>query len=186
MNLMVLDLMLPGLDGMTVAKQLKSNPIYTHIPIVMLTAKGKESDVVKGLEVGAEDYITKPFSPRILTARVHAVLRRQMQRSDSKDALFEQGDLAIDMRKHIVLICQQSISLTLTEFEILALLASRPGWVFSRTQIVDAVRGYNYSVTDRSVDVHIVGLRRKLGHCGRYVQTVRGVGYRFMDNCLEN
>lgn len=185
-DLMVLDLMLPGLDGLTVAKQLKSNPIYYHIPIVMLTAKGKESDVVTGLEVGAEDYITKPFSPRILAARVRAVLRRHMQRSDSKNELLEHGELTIDMRKHVVLIRQQPISLTLTEFEILALLASRPGWVFSRTQIVDAVRGHNYSVTDRSVDVHIVGLRRKLGGCGRYVQTVRGVGYRFMDNRLHN
>lgn len=185
-DLMVLDLMLPGLDGLTVARQLKSNPIYYHIPIVMLSAKGKESDVVTGLEVGAEDYITKPFSPRILAARVRAVLRRHMSRSDSKEALFEHGDLTIDMRKHVVLIRQQPISLTLTEFEILALLSSRPGWVFSRTQIVDAVRGHNYSVTDRSVDVHIVGLRRKLGRCGRYVQTVRGVGYRFMDNRLNN
>ena len=184
-DLMVLDLMLPDTDGLTVAKHLKSNPIYYHIPIVMLTAKGKESDVVAGLEAGAEDYITKPFSPRILTARVRAVLRRQMLRGDSEDDLLEAGDLTIDMRKHIVLIRREHISLTLTEFEILALLASRPGWVFSRTQIVDAVRGHNYSVTDRSVDVHIVGLRRKMEHCGRYVQTVRGVGYRFMDKLAE-
>jgi two-component system phosphate regulon response regulator PhoB len=183
-DLMVLDLMLPGIDGLDVTRQMKRNPAYSHIPIVMLTAKDKENDVVAGLEVGAEDYITKPFSPSILSARVRAILRRQTQTEDKDNGVLELEDLTIDMRKHIVLVRKKPINITLTEFEVLALLASRPGWVYSRSQIVDSVRGHNYSVTDRSVDVHIVGLRRKLGPCSSYIQTVRGVGYRFRDNNL--
>jgi two-component system phosphate regulon response regulator PhoB len=181
-DLMVLDLMLPGIDGLAITKHLKSSPIYNHIPIVMLTAKDKESDVVAGLEVGAEDYITKPFSPSILAARVRAVLRRQATADPDEGSVLHHEELTIDMRKHVVMVQDQPVSITYTEFEVLALLASRPGWVFSRSQIVDAVRGTNYSVTDRSVDVHIVGLRRKLGKCSHYIQTVRGVGYRFRDS----
>ena len=183
-DLMVLDLMLPGIDGLDVTRQMKRNPAYSHIPIVMLTAKDKENDVVAGLEVGAEDYITKPFSSSILSARVRAILRRQTQTEDKDNGVLELEDLTIDMRKHIVLVRKKPINITLTEFEVLVLLASRPGWVYSRSQIVDSVRGHNYSVTDRSVDVHIVGLRRKLGPCSSYIQTVRGVGYRFRDNNL--
>ena len=182
-DLIVLDLMLPGIDGFDVAKQIKGDPRIQHIPIVMLTAKGSETDVVTGLELGAEDYITKPFSPRILIARIQAVLRRR-EADGSGDArgLIDRGKLSIDIRKHELLVEGRSIDLTYTEFEVLTLLASRPGWAFSRSQIVDKVRGYNYSVTERSVDVQIVGLRRKLGSCGHYIETVRGVGYRFKES----
>lgn len=181
-DLVVLDLMLPGIDGFDVARQIKNDPRIQHIPIVMLTAKGSETDVVTGLEIGAEDYITKPFSPRILLARIHTVLRRGTAgKSDEAGNRIERGQLKIDIRKHELLVEGRKIDLTYTEFEVLTLLASRPGWAFSRPQIVDKVRGYNYSVTDRSVDVQIVGLRRKLGPCGHYIETVRGVGYRFKE-----
>lgn len=181
-DLVVLDLMLPGMDGFTVAQRIKNDPNLSRVPIVMLTARSEEGDVVAGLEIGAEDYITKPFSPRILMARVRRVLRRQQQPFETPNNTFIKRDaLTIDVRKHVVLLDQKPVNLTYTEFEVLVLLASRPGWAFSRTQIVDAVRGYNYSVTDRSVDVQIVGLRRKLGPYGHYIETVRGVGYRFRD-----
>ncbi len=181
-DLIVLDLMLPGIDGFDVAKQVKGDPRIQHIPIVMLTAKGSETDVVAGLELGAEDYITKPFSPRILLARIQTVLRRRAaDGSENERGRIDRGKLSIDVRKHELLVDGLKIDLTYTEFEVLTLLASRPGWAFSRPQIVDKVRGYNYSVTDRSVDVQIVGLRRKLGSCGHYIETVRGVGYRFKE-----
>ena len=181
-DLIVLDLMLPGIDGFTVAKRIKGDPRIQHIPIIMLTAKGSETDVVTGLELGAEDYITKPFSPRILLARIHTVLRRNGSTgSASQKACIEHADLAIDLRKHELRVNDQKIDLTYTEFEVLTLMASKPGWAFTRSQIVDKVRGYNYNVTDRSVDVQIVGLRRKLGPYGHYIETVRGVGYRFKD-----
>ena len=180
-DLVVLDLMLPGMDGFAVTKYVKSDPIARHVPIIMLTAKGSESDVVTGLELGAEDYVTKPFSPRVLVARVHKVLRRMAQLPPEGQELIQRDEMVIDVRKHEVTIKGEPVVLTYTEFEVLTLLAGRPGWAFSRSQIVDSVRGYNYSVTDRSVDVQIVGLRRKLGAYGRYIQTVRGVGYRFKD-----
>ncbi len=185
-DLIVLDLMLPGIDGYTVARRVKSDPQNQHTPIVMLTAKGAESDVVTGLEMGAEDYITKPFSPRILLARIHTVLRRGRQRNGTNHHLIEHDNLCIDLRKHEVTVHGEPVHLTYTEFEVMSLLAARPGWAFSRSQIVDAVRGYNYSVTDRSVDVQIVGLRRKLGPCGHLIETVRGVGYRFKDAESKN
>jgi two-component system phosphate regulon response regulator PhoB len=181
-DLIVLDLMLPGIDGFAVAKRIKGDPRIQHIPIVMLTAKGSETDVVTGLERGAEDYITKPFSPRILSARIQTVLRRNASDlSAQQQTCIERGDLTIDIRKHELLVKDQKIDLTYTEFEVLTLMASRPGWAFSRSQIVDKVRGDNYCVTDRSVDVQIVGLRRKLGSCSHYIETVRKVGYRFKD-----
>ena len=178
-DLIVLDLMLPGIDGLHVAQVLQNHPRNKQIPIIMLTAKTSESDVVAGLETGAEDYILKPFSPRILIARVRTVLRRKKKQISPEDDVLCWEELTVNMGKRIVYVREKPISLTLTEFEVLSLLASRPGWVFSRTQIVDAVRGYNHSVTDRSVDVQIVGLRRKLGPCRHYIETVRGVGYRF-------
>ena len=178
-DLMVLDLMLPGIDGFSVAKRVKNDPRLQHVPIVMLTAKGSETDVVTGLQLGAEDYITKPFSPRVLIARIHKVLRRMAQAPVESSDRIQRGDLVIDMRKHEVTMNGEPLNLTFTEFEVLTLLAGRPGWAISRSQIVDSVRGYNYSVTDRSVDVQIVGLRRKLGSRGRQIETVRGIGYRF-------
>ena len=178
-DLIVLDLMLPGMDGLEVARRLKDNANTRNVPIVMLTAKGEEADIVTGLELGADDYITKPFSPRILLARVRAVLRRKGKESQDKTSVIQIHDLVIHPGRHEVLINGDPVQLTFTEFGILHYLARRPGWVFTRSQIVDEVRGDDYYVTDRSVDVQIVGLRRKLGPAGKYIETVRGVGYRF-------
>lgn len=181
-DLMILDLMLPGIDGFAVARHIKNNAALANTPIIMLTAKTEEADVVAGLEIGAEDYITKPFSPRVLLARVRSLLRRNKSVPVQEEPVIHRDELVIDMRKHIVIVRGNPIDLTYSEFELLTFLASRPGWAFSRSQIVDAVRGYNYAVTDRSVDVQVVGLRRKLGACGKYIETVRGVGYRFRDH----
>jgi len=180
-NLLLLDLMLPGMDGLDVTRRLKNNPNTMKIPIVMLTAKGEEPDIVAGLELGADDYVTKPFSPRILVARVRAVLRRKVMELPEETSSFQIHDLVIHPRRHEVLLDGKAVELTFTEFAILDHLARRPGWVFTRYQIVDAVRGTDYPVTDRSVDVQIVGLRKKLGPAGKYVETVRGVGYRFKE-----
>ncbi|MGD9301183.1 MAG: response regulator transcription factor [Desulfobacterales bacterium] len=181
-DLIVLDLMLPGIDGLEVTKKLKANDKTWHIPIVMLTAKGEEADIVTGLELGADDYITKPFSPRILIARVRTALRRRISRSDDDTSVIQIHDLEIHPGRRSVLANDQPIDLTYTEFQVLYILARRPGWVFTRGQIVDAVRGDDYPVTDRSVDVQIVGLRKKLGVYGKYIETVRGVGYRFRED----
>lgn len=180
-DLIVLDLMLPGIDGLEVARQLKNDPATKNIPIVMLTAKGEEADIVTGLELGADDYITKPFSPRILLARVRAVLRRKATVSQERESVIRSHDLTIHPGRHEVLLKGTPVQLTFTEFGILNYLARRPGWVFTRSQIVDGVRGDDYFVTDRSVDVQIVGLRKKLGPAGKYIETVRGIGYRFKD-----
>ena len=180
-DLIVLDLMLPGMDGLEVTKALKSADQTKDIPIVMLTAKGEEPDIVAGLELGADDYVTKPFSPRILAARVRAVLRRKLQELPEDTSVLRIQDLVIHPGRHEVLSKGETIQLTFTEFGILHYLAKRPGWVFTRSQIVDAVKGDDYPVTDRSVDVQIVGLRKKLGSAGKYIETVRGVGYRFKE-----
>jgi len=181
LDLIVLDLMLPGIDGLEVAKSLKKDSKTQHIPIVMLTAKGEESDVVTGLELGADDYITKPFSPKILLARIRAVLRRKASEISDETAALTIHGLTIHPGRRSVTTDDRQIDLTFTEFQVLYLLARRPGWVFTRSQIVDEVRGSDYPVTDRSVDVQIVGLRKKLGSCGKFVETVRGVGYRFKE-----
>ncbi|MGQ9575340.1 MAG: response regulator [Thermoguttaceae bacterium] len=184
-DLVVLDLLLPGIDGLAVCQKLKSNPRTRESAIIMLTAKGEESDVVSGLNLGADDYVTKPFSPRVLVARVRATLRRkQAARAQPADA-DEAGqplrihELLIHSGRHEVLVAGQPVELTATEFRILLLLARRPGWVFTRQKILDALHGDRYAITERAVDVQIVGLRRKLGGAGRYIETVRGVGYRF-------
>jgi two-component system alkaline phosphatase synthesis response regulator PhoP len=178
-DLILLDLMLPGMDGLEVARRLKDKSHAKNVPIVMLTAKGEEADIVTGLELGADDYVTKPFSPRILLARVRAVLRRKENKSQDKTSAIQIHNLAIHPGRHEVTVNGDPVRLTFTEFGILNYLARRPGWVFTRSQIVDEVRGEDYFVTDRSVDVQIVGLRRKLGSAGEYIETVRGVGYRF-------
>jgi two-component system phosphate regulon response regulator PhoB len=180
-SLIILDLMLPGIDGLEVARLLKGDMKTREIPIVMLTAKGEEADVVAGLELGADDYVVKPFSPRVLLARVRAVLRRNSRPVAEDDSVLKVHDLIIHPGRHEVLVNGSAVQLTFTEFGILSYLARRPGWVFTRTQIVDAVRGDDYPVTDRSVDVQIVGLRKKLGSAGDYIETVRGVGYRFKE-----
>ncbi len=180
-DLIVLDLMLPGIDGLDVARILKEDPRTRGIPIVMLTARGEEADVVRGLELGADDYLAKPFSPRILAARVGAVLRRMEAKGETDGAIIRLTDLTIDPGRRKVVVQGRDVDLSYTEFQILLFLSKRPGWVFTRSQIVDAVRGDNYPVTDRSVDVQIVGLRKKLGGRGAYIETVRGVGYRFKE-----
>ncbi len=182
-DLIVLDLMLPGIDGLNVCKILKNDSKTANIPVVMLTAKGEEADIVAGLELGADDYIAKPFSQKVLTARVRAVLRRAREMSmQSHGEEIRRKELIINSGRREVLLEGQSLTLTFSEFEILALLARRPGWVFTRSQIVNNVKGDDYPVTDRSIDVQIVGLRKKLGQHGEYIETIRGVGYRFQDN----
>ncbi len=180
-DLIVLDLMLPGLDGLEVAKALKADARTKGVPIVMLTAKGEDADVVSGLEIGADDYITKPFSPRVLTARVKAVLRRRSRPALDDTKVITIHELEIHPGRRTVLAGGKALELTYTEFQLLCVLTRRPGWVFTRSQIVDSVRGSDYPVTDRSVDVQVVGLRKKLGAYGSYIETVRGVGYRFKE-----
>jgi two-component system, OmpR family, alkaline phosphatase synthesis response regulator PhoP len=180
-DLIVLDLMLPGLDGFDVAKALKADAKTKSIPIVMLTAKGEDADVVTGLELGADDYVTKPFSPRVLSARIKTVLRRRWAEPVDDNVRIRIHAIEIDPGRRMVLADGAPLDLTFTEFQLLSILARRPGWVFTRSQIVDAVHGGNYPVTDRSVDVQVVGLRRKMGPYGSYIETVRGVGYRFRE-----
>jgi two-component system, OmpR family, alkaline phosphatase synthesis response regulator PhoP len=180
-DLVLLDLMLPGVDGLEVCRLLKQDAKTQHLPIVMVTAKGEEADVVTGLELGADDYITKPFSPRVLLARVRAVLRRRRQQPPDEAAHLKIHDLVVHPGRHEVLVQGQPVELTVTEFRLLHMLARRPGWVFTRSQIVKGVHGDDYPVSDRSVDVQVVGLRKKLGESGHCVETVRGVGYRFKE-----
>lgn len=181
----LLDLMLPGMSGIEVCSELKKGRArkYGSTPIIMLTAKGEEEDVLAGLECGADDYITKPFSPKVLIARIKAVLRRSVgneQAKGDKTAIsIVIGDLAINKGKHEVKCNGQDLQLTATEFGILALLAEKPGWVFTRQQIIDSVRGYDFLITPRAIDVQIFGLRKKMGDSGKMIETVRGIGYRF-------
>lgn len=183
-DLILLDIMLPGADGLEVCKNLKADPKTQRIPIIMLTALCEEADIVAGLELGADDYITKPFSPRVLLARVKAALRR-LERGKAEDTDDENSirlhGITIDASRYKVEVDEEDVILTITEFKVLQLLARQPGRVFTRYQIVDAVHGEDYPVTDRSVDVQIVGLRKKLGDAGRFIETVRGVGYRFKE-----
>ena len=180
-DLVLLDLMLPGLDGLDVCKELKRDAATQGIAVIMVTAKGDETDIVTGLELGADDYVVKPFSPKILLSRVKAVLRRKHSPAPEDKDVIQIGDLAIHPGRHEALLENKKLDLTFTEFRILQTLAARPGWVFTRGQIVDAVRGEDHAVTDRSVDFQIVGLRRKLDHYSSYIETVRGVGYRFQE-----
>ncbi|GIX46296.1 MAG: DNA-binding response regulator [Candidatus Tectimicrobiota bacterium] len=178
-DLIVLDLMLPGMDGLEVCRLLKHDARTANLPIVMLTARDSEADVVVGLELGADDYLTKPFSPRVLVARIKAVLRRRQVPSPAENEVIVRDQLVIHPGRHQVLVAGQVAALTPTEFRILHLLARRPGWVFTRAQIVARVQGEEAAVTERAVDVHIVALRRKLGPCAGLIETIRGVGYRF-------
>jgi two-component system phosphate regulon response regulator PhoB len=177
----ILDLMLPGVDGLEICKALKHDPRTATIPILMLSARSEEADIVAGLELGADDYLTKPFSPRVLLARLKAVLRRHTSAPTADDATIVRGDIVIHPGRHEVLVRGESVPLTPTEFRVLHLLARRPGWVFTRNQIIDAAQGEETSVTERSVDVHIVSLRRKLGLSEVVIETIRGIGYRFRD-----
>ena len=179
-DVVILDLMLPGIDGLEVCRRLKANPKTRQVAVVMLTAKGEETDIVTGLELGADDYVTKPFSGKVLVARVRRLLRRQREDGDEQ-SMVKVHDLTIDPSRHEVRVGDDVVALTVTEFNILHTLARRPGRVFTRYQIVDSIHGSDYLVTDRAVDVQIVSLRRKLGAGAKYIETVRGVGYRFMD-----
>ena len=180
-DLILLDLMLPGIDGLEVCRRLKDDDRAASIPVVMLTAKGEEEDIIAGFEAGADDYITKPFRPKVLLARVKAVLRRGPARRVTANDNLELGPLSIHPGRHEATADGRPLDLTRTEFQILHFLALRPGWVFTRRQIVRAVHGDDYPVTGRSVDVQIASLRRKLGACGGMIQTVRGVGYKMGD-----
>jgi two-component system phosphate regulon response regulator PhoB len=177
-DLVLLDLMLPGLDGLEVCRSLKQDPQTRNLPIVMLTAKGEEADIVVGLELGADDYVTKPFSLRVLLARLRAVLRRHSAPPPSETAPLTIHELVIHPGRHEVLVQGLPVDLTATEFRLLNLLARRPGWVFTRSQIVNEIHGDDYPVTERAVDVQMVSLRKKLGPSGKYLETVRGIGYR--------
>jgi len=180
-DLILLDLMLPEMDGFEVCKILKNDPKTMHIPIVMLTAKGEESDIVTGLELGAEDYVIKPFSQRVLIARIRTILRRKKKHDGDTASVLRIHNLTINPARFEVLVDETPIKLTATEFQILHFMAQHPGWVFTRSQIIDSVKGTDYPVTDRSVDVQIVGLRKKLKTAGKHIETVRGIGYRFKE-----
>ncbi len=180
----LLDLMLPEIDGLEVCRRLKAEKATSGIPVIMVTARGAESDVVAGLELGAEDYVVKPFRPKELVARVRAVLRRKSAPAPAHAKTITIGNLRMDENRRETLVSGKPVDLTYSEFQILLTLARRPGWVFTRYQIVDSVRGADYAVTDRAVDVQIVGLRRKLGNAGRLIETVRGVGYRLKEEAV--
>lgn len=185
-DLVLLDLMLPDIQGLDICKLLRRDPKTASLPVIIVTAKGEDADVVVGLEVGADDYIIKPFSPRVLLARVQAVLRRRQQARMGDDEIpIRHDNLTIHVGRREVSIKGKPIELTFTEFQILHLLASKPGWVFTRQQIVNAIRGDDYAVVSRSIDVQIVSLRKKLGSYGRYIETIRAVGYRYADTSFH-
>jgi two-component system phosphate regulon response regulator PhoB len=179
-NCILLDIMLPGMDGLKVLKKIKEKEQYRNIPVIMTSAKGEEADIVTGLELGADDYVIKPFSPRVLIARVRAGLRRQEENGKGdKTASWVQGRLRLDAARHEAFCGDNSLDLHATEFALLQHFLSHPEMVFSRNQIIAAIKGPDYPVTDRSVDVQILGLRKKLGEAGEMIETIRGVGYRF-------
>ncbi len=186
-DLVLLDLMLPGMDGLEVCRELQSDPTTAESGILIISAKDAESDIVTGLTLGADDYLTKPFSPHVLLARIRAVLRRRRREAtpENERILVRNGgsepELVIHPGRFEVTVDGEPVKLTVTEFRVLHLLARRRGWVFTRYQIVNAVKGAEHIVTERSVDVQIVGLRRKLGDAGAYIETVRSVGYRFRE-----
>ena len=180
-SLVLLDLMLPGINGLDLCRIFKQNDRTKAIPVIMLTAKSEDADIVAGLEMGAEDYITKPFSPRVLLARVRTVLRRRESGVKDDSSVIQVEGMQIHPGRHEVTMGENVVDLTPSEFRILHYLARRPGWVYSRDQIIDAIRGHGYVVTDRAIDVQVVGLRKKLGDCGKLIETVRGIGYRFRD-----
>jgi two-component system alkaline phosphatase synthesis response regulator PhoP len=180
-DLVLLDLMLPGIDGMEVCRRLKQDPETRDIPVIIISAKGDESDIVAGLELGADDYLAKPFSPKILLARIRTVLRRFSQPLPDENTLVHIDGLLLEPHKFSATLEGTSLGLTAGEYRLLHFLASHRGWVFTRYQIVDAIRGEGYVVTERAIDVQVAGLRKKLGDYGNYIETVRGVGYRFRD-----
>jgi DNA-binding response OmpR family regulator len=186
----LLDLMLPGMSGVDVCTAIRKveSSSDMSLPIIMLTAKGEEEDVVAGLECGADDYITKPFSPKVLVARIKAVIKRvvssQNESNEARGGIVAVDGLEIDKRRHEVKLDGVEVLLTTTEFSILILLAGKPGWVFTRQQIIDSVRGYDFLITPRAIDVQIFGLRKKMGSYGTNIETVRGIGYRYKSSTI--
>ena len=178
-NLIILDIMLPVLDGFEACKTLKNSDATAHIPVIMLSAKSQETDKVVGLELGADDYVTKPFSPRELIARIRAILRRGREQAQGR--IIQRGEMVIDRDKHKVTVSGEQIQLTTTEFKLLEYLAQRPGVVLSRDRILDVISGEDAAVYDRTVDAHVKSLRRKLGKSQDYIETVRGAGYRLKE-----
>jgi two-component system phosphate regulon response regulator PhoB len=181
-DIILLDIMLPEINGLDVCRELRSNDKTANIPIVMISAKNEDVDIITGLELGADDYVTKPFSPRVLIARIRTILRRGETSEEYESRIINIDDLKIDEGRHEVLFNKRQISLTLTEFQILLILAKRRGWVFSRAQLIDELREGHHVITDRAIDVQITNLRKKLGEFGKYIETVRGVGYRMREN----
>jgi len=180
-DLIILDLMLPGMDGLSVCRALKNGDETRDIPIIIASAKGEEADIVTGLEMGADDYVAKPFSPKVLIARIHALMRRTGQKPADQRAAVRIHELEIDPVKFKARLAGEKLELTSNEFHMLHFLSMHTGWVFTRYQIVNAVRGEDYVVTERAIDVQIAGLRKKLGKHADYIETVRGIGYRFKE-----
>jgi two-component system phosphate regulon response regulator PhoB len=179
-NCILLDIMLPGIDGLKVLKKIKEIEQCKTIPVIMATAKGEETDIVTGLELGADDYVVKPYSPKILIARIRTALRRQEEGGSQQSVtVWQQGELKLDTARHTAYCGDKPLDLFATEFSLLKHFLSNPEIVFSRNQIITAIHGADYPVTDRSVDVQILGLRKKLGKAGDMIETIRGVGYRF-------
>jgi len=191
LSLCILDLMLPGMDGLAVLRRIRSNPKGSSLPVIIASARGEDADIVAGLELGADDYISKPFSPKVLVARIRALLRRPARAPEegvarSADQAAAAGHLEVsgiilDARRHELFAGGRPVDLSATEFAILELLMREPGRVFTRSQAIAGVKGEDYPVTDRALDVHILSLRRKLGEEGILIETVRGIGYRFRD-----
>ena len=181
-DIILLDIMLPGINGLDVCRLLKTEEATRNIPVIMLTARNEDVDIITGLEVGADDYITKPFSPKVLIARIRAIFRRFSEQEKAATPVITFGDMVIDQGRHQVTIADSPVKLTLTEYQILLLLVRRPGWVFTRSQMIDDLREGHHVITDRAIDVQIANLRKKLGRHGDMIETIRGVGYRMQEN----
>jgi phosphate regulon transcriptional regulator PhoB len=179
-DLIILDLMLPKIDGLEVCRNIRNNENTAGVPVIMLTAKSQEADKIAGLELGADDYVTKPFSPGELIARIRAIFRRTVKQY--ADRTVSQGELVIDSAKYKVTLSGIAVNLTATEFKLLEYMARQPGEVLSRDKILNDVFGYEHSIYDRTVDTHIKTLRKKLDKARDYIETIRGVGYRFRES----
>ena len=179
---LILDIMLPAMDGFKVLKKIRADGNFSDLPVIICTARGDEADIVSGLELGADDYVVKPYSPRVLAARIRTALRRKEAASGdeaSREKTLRAGKLSLDVERHTAFLDERPLDLFATEFAILAHFMSHPGIVFTRQKLIAAIRGPDYPVTDRSVDVQILGLRKKLGDFGDIIETIRGIGYRF-------
>lgn len=186
-DLLILDIMLPGMDGIDICKRLRMKEQTRELPILMVTARNDDSDVILGLELGADDYITKPFSPKVLVARVRALLRRKRadENGHRPQKRISIHNINIDPQRHLVEQNGESLNLSLTEYQILEFLARNPGWVFSRSQIITNIKGDDYPVTERSIDVQILNIRKKLKEAGACIETVRGIGYRMKEEAVR-